>query len=86
MQKTQKYSDDDLIAILVELYFEENKVKPDDSELTKITNTITFNASPLKTEQLQQVKSYFYRKHSRWPTTMEYANLLEKYLDRTYKN
>jgi len=86
MQKTQKYSDDELIAILVELYFVENKVKPNKAELTKIKNTIIFNANPQKTEQLQQIRSYFYSRHARWPSTIEYANLLTTFLDRDYKD
>ncbi len=83
MQKTQKYNDDELITILVELYFEENKVKPDNAELTKITNTIRFNASPAKAEQLQPLRSHFYQKNARWPTTGEYKNLLSYFFEKS---
>ncbi|PCJ88347.1 MAG: hypothetical protein COA54_03535 [Thiotrichaceae bacterium] len=83
MQKTQKYSDDELITILVELYFEENKVKPDNAELTKITNTIRFNANPAKAEQLQPLRSRFYQKNARWPTTGEYKNLLSYFFEKS---
>jgi len=83
MKNTQKYSDDDLIAILVALYFEENKVKPDNSELTKIMNTIRFNASSVKTEQLQQLRSHFYQKNVRWPSTEEYKYLLSCFFEKS---
>ena len=83
MKKTQTYSDDELIAILVALYFEENKVKPDKAELTKITNTIRFNASSVKTEQLQQLRSHFYQKNARWPSTGEYKYLLSYFFEKS---
>ena len=83
MKETQKYSDDELIAILVALYFEENRVKPDNAELNKITNTIRFNASSVKTEQLQPLRSHFYQKNASWPSAGEYKYLLSCFFEKS---
>lgn len=83
MKKDSKYSDDELIAILVCHHREVTNCEPNNAELTKIKNTIIFNANDDKAMQLQPLRSYFYQQHSRWPTTIEYENMLRYYYDKT---
>ena len=81
----RKYSDDELIAILVEFHIETTGKQPVREELTKISNAVNHNTRPHKEDELQTLRSYFYQNNSRWPSTIEYENLIRYYYDKTNK-
>jgi len=72
-----RYTDDELIAILIKHHREVNNCAPDKAELAKIKNTINFDCRENKHEHLQPLRSYFYKQHAHWPSTNEYEKLLK---------
>jgi hypothetical protein len=86
MINTDKYSDDDLIAILIQMHVDTHHEEANKADITKIRNTIIYNKDLNKAEQLQPIRSYFYQKNARWPSTSEYEHLLREYFEKVSAN
>jgi len=76
MMSECNYSDEVLIAIETHLFMLIHGHKPDRGDRAQISNRILFNYNDAKYKDLTSVRSFYYRKHHRWPSVQEYDQLI----------